>query len=173
MKNSRWVLLALLLSLPVQAQPTNETAGGQPLPRESPVPGGIAIIPVAPDSEPAPEVYFDNRRVLVMPHAGKWQAVVGLSLALAPGLQSVQVGEHTKPQREFSFAVQPVEYAEQRLTVKERRMVEPSAEDLERIAREQNIIRRVFAAWTDQPFSSLQFTPPAQGRISSVFGLRR
>jgi murein DD-endopeptidase MepM/ murein hydrolase activator NlpD len=151
----------------------NNSTIGQPLPRENPVPGGIVIIPVAPDCDPAPEVYFDKRRVLVMPHAGKWQAVVGLPLALAPGLQSVQVGEHMKPQREFAFTVQPMEYAEQRLTVKERRMVEPSAEDMERIAREQNIIRRVFAAWTDQPFSSLQFTPPAQGRISSVFGLRR
>ena len=164
MRNSFLALLALLLSLPAQ---------GQNLPRENPAPGGIVIIPVAPDCESAPEVYFDKRRVLVMSHAGKWQAVVGLALALAPGPQTVLVGDGKKPQRELSFTVQPMEYAEQRLTVKEKRMVEPSAEDLERIAREQNIVRRVFATWTNQSFDSLQFTPPAPGQISSVFGLRR
>ena len=164
MRNSFLALLALLLSLPAQ---------GQNLPRENPVPGGIAIIPVAPDSEPAPEVHFDNRRVLVMPHAGKWQAVVGLPLALAPGPQTLAIGDRAKPRQEFSFTVQPMTYAEQRLTVKEKRMVEPSARDLVRIAREQKIIRRVFATWTDQPFNSLRFAPPAPGRISSVFGLRR
>jgi murein DD-endopeptidase MepM/ murein hydrolase activator NlpD len=52
-------------------------------------------------------------------------------------------------------------------------MVEPSVEDLARIARETEIIRRVFTTWTDRPLTSLQFAAPARGRLSSVFGLRR
>ena len=72
-------MLALLVCVPVQAQI---------LPRESPVPGGIVILPVAPDTEPAPVVHYDNQRVLVVPHAGKWQAVVGLPLSLTPGPQT-------------------------------------------------------------------------------------
>lgn len=159
-----WPLLALLLGAAAQAQI---------LPRENPVPGGIVILPVAPDTEPAPEVYYDNQRVLLALHAGKWQAVVGLPLTLSPGTQAVQVNGRDGQQREFSFTVQPKEYAEQRLVIKERRLVEPSAEDLARIARETEIIRRVFTSWTDRPLTSLRFTAPARGRLSSVFGLRR
>jgi murein DD-endopeptidase MepM/ murein hydrolase activator NlpD len=151
----------------------NNTAAGRSLPRESPVPGGIVVVPVAAETEPAPEVYYDNQRVLVMPHAGKWQAVVGLPLSVGPGTQAVQVGDPDGRRRVIGFTVQPKDYAEQRLTVKERRMVEPSAEDLARIARETEIIRKVFATWTERPLTSLRFAPPARGRLSSVFGLRR
>jgi murein DD-endopeptidase MepM/ murein hydrolase activator NlpD len=157
-------LLALLFSFPLQAQI---------LPRESPVPGGIVILPVAPDTEPAPVVHYDNQRVLVVPHAGKWQAVVGLPLSLTPGPQTVQVSAPEGRQRAVAFTVRPKNYAEQRLTVKDRRMVEPSAEDLARIARETEFIRRAFTTWTDLSLKSLQFSLPVRGRISSVFGLRR
>lgn len=149
------------------------TAHAQDLPRENPVPGGIVIVPVAPDTEPAPVVHFDNQRVLVMPQDGKWQAVVGVPLSAAPGSQTLQVSDREGQRRELPFTVQPKEYAEQRLTIKERRMVEPSAEDLVRIEREQVVIRQLFAIWTNLPLKSLQFRVPAQGRISSIFGLRR
>lgn len=149
------------------------TAHAQDLPRENPVPGGIVIVPVAPDTEPAPVVHFDNQRVLVMPQDGKWQAVVGVPLSAAPGSQTLQVSDREGQRRELPFTVQPKEYAEQRLTIKERRMVEPSAEDLVRIEREQVVIRQLFATWTNLPLKSLQFRVPAQGRISSIFGLRR
>ena len=157
-------MLALLFCVPVQAQN---------LPRENPVPGGIVILPISPDTEPAPVVHYYNQRVLVVPHAGKWQAVVGLPLSLTPGPQAVQVSGPEGQQRAINFAVRPVDYAEQRLTVKDRRMVEPSAEDLARIARETEVIRRAFTTWTDLPLKSLQFSLPVRGRISSVFGLRR
>ncbi len=159
-----WSLLVLLLGVSVQAQP---------LPRENPVPGGIVILPVAPDTEPVPVVHYDNQRVLVVSHAGKWQAVVGLPLSLAPGLQAIQVNDREQRQHEFSFTVRAKDYAEQHLTIKDKGMVEPSAKDLARIAREQEVIRRVFGAWTDLPLKSLQFSLPAHGRISSTFGLRR
>ena len=42
-----------------------------------------------------------------------------------------------------------------------------------RIEREQEIIRAAFSTWSDLPLKSLQFRLPAQGRISSIFGLRR
>lgn len=168
-----WPLLALLLGVSVQAQPIHETAAGWSLPRENPVPGGIVIIPVGSDTEPAPVVQYDNQRVLIVSHAGKWQAVVGLPLSLAPGLQAIQVSDREGQRHEFSFTVRSKDYAEQRLTIKEKRMVEPSAEDLTRIAREQEIIQRVFTTWTDRPLKSLRLSPPARGRISSTFGLRR
>jgi murein DD-endopeptidase MepM/ murein hydrolase activator NlpD len=118
-------------------------------------------------------VRYDTQRVLVVPHAGKWQAVVGLPLTLTPGPQAVQVSGPEAQQREISFSVRPKDYAEQRLTIKDKRMVEPSAKDLARIEREQEVIRGVFTIWADLPLKSLQFSWPARGRISSIFGLRR
>jgi murein DD-endopeptidase MepM/ murein hydrolase activator NlpD len=157
-------LLALALSVSVQAQT---------LPRENPVPGGIAIVPVAPATEPVPLVHFDNQRVLVLPHTGKWQAVVGLSLSLSPGSQTIRISDNEGRQREISFDVRSKNYAEQWLTIKNRRMVEPSVEDLVRIERESKIIRAAFTTWSEFPLKSLQFRLPAQGQISSIFGLRR
>lgn len=164
MRIKAWILCGLLLGAVAQAQE---------LPRASPVPGGIVIVPLAPDSVPAPVVHFAGHRVMVARHAGRWQAIVGLPLTLAPGPQIVTAVDSRGVTREYSFTVQPKEYAEQRLTVTDQRMVDPSAEDLLRIERESEIIRRVFAAWTDTSISSLRFGLPARGPISSVFGLRR
>lgn len=159
-----WTLFSLLLGAIAQAQE---------LPRESPVPGGIAIVPIAPDSESAPVVHFEGNRVMVVHHGSQWEAVVGLPLTLVPGPQVVTAGGSQGRTREYPFTVQSKEYAEQFLTLKNKRMVEPTEQDLARINRDQEIIRRAFATWTDRPVSSLQFRLPVLGRISSVFGLRR
>ena len=159
-----WTLFSLLFGAIAQAQE---------LPRASPVPGGIAIVPIAPDSEPAPLVRFDGNRVMVVRHGGQWEAVVGLPLTLVPGPQVITAGGSQDQTREYPFTVQSKEYAEQHLTLKNKRMVEPNEQDLARINRDEEIIRRAFATWTDRPVSSLQFRLPVKGRISSVFGLRR
>jgi len=157
-------LLGLFLAAAVPAQD---------LPRDYPVPGGIAIVAVGPDSEPAPVVHFAGERVLVMRHDGQWRAVVGIPLTLAPGPQTLTAGNGQGATREYAFVVHSKEYAAQHLTLKNKRMVEPAAEDLIRIEREQQIIRRAFATWTEEPLTSLQFRLPVHGRISSIFGLRR
>ncbi len=159
-----WPLFGLLVGA---------SAHAQGLPRESLVPGGIAIVPLAPASAPVPVAHFDGNRILVTRHDGHWQAVVGLPLTLAPGPQTVVASEAQGQTREYRFTVHPKEYAAQYLTLKNKRMVEPDAEDLVRIEREQEIIRHAFSTWTDEPVSALQFRMPARGRISSVFGLRR
>ena len=159
-----WTLFGLLLGA---------TAHAQGLPRESLVPGGIAIVPIAPVSEPAPVAHFDGRRVMVARHDSQWEAVIGLPLSLTPGPRTVTTSDDHGKTRDYSFAVHAKEYAAQHITLKNKRMVEPNAEDLARITRDQEIIRHAFATWTDEPVSSLQFRMPARGRISSVFGLRR
>jgi murein DD-endopeptidase MepM/ murein hydrolase activator NlpD len=148
-------------------------APAQELPRAEPVPGGIAIVPVGPASEPAPVVHFAGERVLLIRHDGRWEAVVGLPLDLAPGRQTLTVRNGREAAREYPFIVHPKEYAAQHLTLKNKRMVEPTAEDLVRIEHDQEIIRRAFATWTEEPLTSLRCLLPVHGRISSVFGLRR
>ncbi|MEK9134423.1 MAG: peptidoglycan DD-metalloendopeptidase family protein, partial [Pseudomonadota bacterium] len=152
---------------------TVSSTHAQELPHASPVPGGIAILPLAPDTEPAPMVHFADQRVMVMRHDGRWQAVVGLPLTLAPGPQTVTARDSQGKTREYPFTVQSKKYAVQHLTLKDKRMVEPTEEDLARIAREQAIIQQAFAAWTDAALPSLRCLLPVHGSMSSVFGLRR
>jgi murein DD-endopeptidase MepM/ murein hydrolase activator NlpD len=132
------------------------------------VPGGIAVIAIASDREPAPRVQFNGQRVLTLRHAGAWQAVVGLPLALAPGRQQIEVAG-----RMLGFDVRSKQYETQHLTITNKRQVEPTAEDLVRINREQEIINRAFATWSEDLADDLRFDLPAAGRFSSAFGLRR
>ena len=157
-------LLGLLLSA---------TATAQELPRESPVPGGIAFVPLTVDSEPAPAAVFAGSRVMVLRHDGRWLALVGLPLTLEPGPQAVTIHDGRGNTRDYPFTVQPKEYAAQYLTLKNKRMVEPTEEDLARIAREQAIIQHAFTAWSDTSLMSLRCFPPVRGPVTSVFGLRR
>jgi len=143
------------------------------LPPTAPVPGGVAVICVgrAPDS--APRVVFDGERVLVERVGDTWQAVVGLSLALKPGAYQLSVLDGDKNARTIRFDVGTHEYETQRLTLANRRQVEPEPRDLVRIEREQKSMSRAFSTWSDSTPDSLAFDLPLAGRVSAEFGLRR
>ena len=53
------------------------------------------------------------------------------------------------------------------------RQVDPTAEDLKRIAREQTLSNQAFTTWSEVLADDLRFDLPARGRFSSAFGLRR
>jgi murein DD-endopeptidase MepM/ murein hydrolase activator NlpD len=156
-------LLLGVLTLPAPAQD---------LPRSEPIPGGIVVLALGPDSNARPIAHFEGRRVLVMPRAGHWHAVVGLPLTLAPGSHRIMI-ESVEGARAQAFEVRSKLYPTQQLTIKEKRYVEPSAQDLRRIERDRVVIARAFATWRDLDPPSLQFTAPAEGRLTSGFGLRR
>jgi len=158
------VLLALLL-LPFGAQAQ--------LPRDLPVPGGVAVLALGDAAEPAPSVRFQERRVLVARDNGRWHAIVGLPLTLAPGDHRIDVIEPGSVKRSLAFKVRAKKYDVQYLTLQDKRMVEPTAEDLKRIKGEQEIIKRAFATWSARDIDDLGFDTPTQGRRSSAFGLRR
>jgi murein DD-endopeptidase MepM/ murein hydrolase activator NlpD len=157
------MLLALaLLPLAVAAE----------LPQASPVPGGVAIVAVGAANESAPLVRFNGQRVLTVRHAGQWQAVIGLALTLAPGeqrLEIVRLGEA----HQVTLQIVAKHYQTQYLTLANKRQVEPTAEDLVRIARDQEAIQRAFGTWSETLADDLRFDLPAAGRLSSAFGLRR
>ncbi len=142
------------------------------LPQANPVPGGIAIVPLA-DGDEAPRVSFNGERAMVIRENGRWHAVVGLPLALAAGKQQLTLEGQPDASRTLAFTVVPKEYAAQHITLKDKRMVEPGPKELERIERESRIIQRAFHAWSEIPDPPLIFDLPAHGRLSSPFGLRR
>lgn len=156
------LLVLLLMSSGVQAQ----------LPRTLLVPGGVAVVTLGADTEPTPSVTFQERRVLVARDDGRWHAVVGLALTLTPGEYHINVSEPGGTKRRTAFKVVGKKYDSQYLTV-DKRQVDPTAEDLKRIQKDQEIIKRAFAAWSARDIGDLGFSPPAEGRRSSAFGLRR
>jgi len=162
MRNSLALLALTLAPLSAVAQ----------LPEARPVPGGIAVVAIGDANQPVPQVRFNGQRVLTVRHDGRWQAVVGLPLSLTPGEHQLSVMAPARPQR-VAFRVTAKQYETQYLTITNKRQVEPTAEDLKRIAREQEIINRAFATWSELPPDDLRFDLPAAGRFSSGFGLRR
>lgn len=141
------------------------------LPQEAAVPGGLAHIRLGNGAE-RPQAWFGEKRVAVLRDARGWVALVGLPLALEPGEHALRVvvagTEETKPVR-----VAAKHYPLQRFSVPDHRKVEPPPEDLRRIEREQKRIDEIKALFRDEPDIDLAFRPPAQGKLSGNFGLRR
>lgn len=143
------------------------------LPQAEPVPGGVVILPLATDSgDSAPQVSFNGVRVLVVREGNQWQMVVGIPLDTPPGEHSVRVQQGSRTQT-LPFQVRGKTYATQHLTLKDKRKVEPIAEDLMRIRSETAEIKAALAHWSEAAAVETTFSLPVDGRHSSPFGLRR
>lgn len=144
------------------------------LPRESRVPGGIAIIELGAGAAAPGEVFFDGHRVPVLPGPSGWVALIGIPLATPPGPQSGKfVPGGDQESRPLDFTVKGKQYAEQRLQVKNKRHVNPEKDDLERIDRERKRIDAALGTFTAGRMPELAMRPPVAGERSSSFGLRR
>lgn len=142
------------------------------LPASSLVPGGIAILEVGDVAAPAPEVRYRGHRAMVLPHGGKWHALVGIPLAVEPGRETAEVRCGEQPPRYVSFKVSPKKYATQRLKVAPAQ-VDLSKEDLARVTRERPLIDAALERWTPETPATLKLQVPVAGPRSSSFGLRR
>lgn len=141
------------------------------LPRDMPVPGGIAVVPLNPVEGGKPEARFGDRRVMVVAEAGRWYAIVGVPLDTAPGAYNV-AARYGDTVHEFPLTIRDRPYPVQHLRVK-KRFVEPSAAELARFAREAARIKELLATWREDTEPVLALDLPARGRRSSAFGLRR
>ncbi len=153
-------LLALVLTTPAVA-----------LLKNSPVPGGVAVIDLGPASQPAPTARWGEQPLAVVRDNGRWFALFGIPLDTLPGELDIAVASGAGATTR-TVAVALKNYPEQRLTIKDKRKVEPNAEDLARIEREQAVtaaIKRRFSATAP----ATDFVLPASGPLSSRFGLRR
>lgn len=142
------------------------------LPRNDPVPGGIAIVPLFSAHRPAPAVYFQGARTMVAKQDKRWHAIVGLALPLKAGKYFVTTRDPDGSQIRIPFRVKEKSYRSQHLRIKDKRKVEPSDKDLVRIIRENREIKSLFTIWSDFP-PVINLDLPVKGRLSSRFGLRR
>lgn len=140
----------------------------------APVPGGVAVLSLG-DTDNAPEVTYQDRRVMVLREEGKqWIAMVGIPLSVKPGEQYAVVRD-ANGERKLPFKVGAKDYVAQHITLKNRRQVDPNPDDLKRIERElaeQIAAYRTYRAGVT-PSNVLLDRPVNGGRLSSPFGLRR
>lgn len=141
------------------------------LPQEAAVPGGIILVRLGNSTE-LPRAWFGEKRVAVLRDAGGWVALVGLPLALEPGVHELRVAG-AGAEGNKSIRVAAKHYPLQRFSVPDHRKVEPPPEDMLRIEREQKRIDEIKAAFRDESEPDLAFRLPAQGKLTGNFGLRR
>ena len=155
-----WLLVVLLLWV----------ASVQAMPRESRVPGGVALVDLG-EARPEAVRYGDNA-VRVAREGGRWYAVVGIPLDAAAGVHRISVrrdGEELR--REFSVTTK--QYREQRITLSSDRQVQLAQADIDRFQRERPEILGAFRHWFEAEAEMPRFIVPVAGRMSSPFGLRR
>jgi murein DD-endopeptidase MepM/ murein hydrolase activator NlpD len=142
------------------------------LPRESRVPGGIALIEIPGGSDLPPTVLTDTRRAAVIRHQDHWLAIVGIPLSARPGPQTLRVTSGAKTV-EVPFQVTDKEYRTQRLTIKNERQVNPKPEDLKRIAAEQQRSNAALSKFTTNGTPAFALLSPVEGTRSDSYGSRR
>jgi hypothetical protein len=143
------------------------------LPRESRVPGGVALIDLGQAEASPGKVTFNGYGAPVLRAGSGWVAVVGIPLDAAPGPQSAQLQPAEGQARTLEFEVTDKRYDEQRLKVSNKRHVDPSPEDLERIEREIRRIEAALGHYSADRVPDLAMRTPVPGPRSSSFGLRR
>ena len=150
------------------------SAGSRALTLDStPVPGGIAVITLPADAEPATARYRDRKVLVTRNDNNEHIAVIGLSLGSKPGRHYLKVKNTAGETQNLGFQVEDKAYEEQHITIKDKRKVNPEKRDMERITRESKQIKSALRHWSQQDDIALAFEKPVEGPTSSPFGLRR
>ena len=117
-----------------------------PLPPDTRVPGGIAVIPLPEYLSENARVRFNDMEVPVMSTGRERVAVVGIPLSREAGEQLLELREASASDT-LPFRVESKSYPEQRISLKTQEHVNPSPDQLaryEREAAEQNAVYRRF-----------------------------
>ncbi len=141
------------------------------LPETNPVPGGIVLLPLK-NNQIASSARYDNKRLASIQEDGITYLLVGVPLSSKPGIHKVQVTTTENLQQQLSFEVQPKTYKAQYLTIKNKRKVNPYEQDMPRILSEKKRKNKARKHFSSTPVEA-DFIVPVDGRISSIFGLRR
>jgi murein DD-endopeptidase MepM/ murein hydrolase activator NlpD len=166
-------LLTALTTLTTLAPTVALAASVSGLPRDLRVPGGVAVVKIADATMIAtqPIVTYESARVWVARSGASWFAVVGLPLSIAPGEHAITVTQgDTSTTR--TFTVNKKRYPVQRLKLN-RAMVDPPPEAMARIERESVHLKTVRSNWRASDVTRAAFVLPAEGRLSSRFGVGR
>ena len=138
----------------------------------TPVPGGVAVIPLPDDADPA-SVRYNDRRIMTTHSGNNHYAIIGLALGTKPGTHYLAAKTVSNKPLRLSFQVADKQYESQHITIKDKRKVNPEKGDMVRIGRETRQIKTALRHWSDRDAVTLNFIKPVNGPTSSPFGLRR
>lgn len=141
------------------------------LPRQALVPGGIALLKL-PDYKQDTVIKFDGKRIATFKHQDSWYAIAGIPLNASAGDYEISLQYSNGVTLNHKIAVSEKKYEEQHLTIENKRKVDPNPDDMKRIDSERGRKNRARKHWSDN-IPEIDFIWPAQGEISSIFGLRR
>jgi murein DD-endopeptidase MepM/ murein hydrolase activator NlpD len=142
------------------------------LPKQSLVPGGIALVPIEGAAGAPPKVALGDAPVMLLRQADRWLAVVGIPLSTEPGPLKVSAQSADGADLGIVLDIKPKQYVVQRLKVAPG-MVNLSPEDQARTDRERPTIQSALATFTDMAPTTLRLQQPVPGPRSSSYGLRR
>jgi len=142
-------------------------------PTISSVPGGIAVVNLLTSFTERDKVLFGKKRILTRKINNTWQALIGLPLKIKPGIHKIKIVSSQGKKHYQEFSVHNKDYATRHITIKNKRMVSPRKEDIERHYKEKPLILAALKQWTENNQVETQFTLPVDGRFSSIFGLKR
>jgi Peptidase family M23 len=124
-------------------------------------------------------VAFYDQGIMIFPSPGRGPEVqagfVGIPLTAPPGKTHLTIewgSGNQRLSRKVPFEIRPGMYGEETLTV-DPRHVRPGPKDLERIRREQEELKKIFASSSRLPFWQGDFQIPVPGEMSGAFGTRR
>jgi murein DD-endopeptidase MepM/ murein hydrolase activator NlpD len=163
-RRNRILALGLLATLASSAHAND-------LPRESRVPGGIALIEI-PGGDLAPTALIDARRAAVIRDGDRWLAVVGIPLSTEPGAHTLKVATG-KQTIDVPFQITDKRYRTQHLTIKNQRQVNPAPDDLKRIESETKRSDAALSKFTTGGTPVFALQAPIEGERSDSYGSRR
>jgi len=164
-----WLLaVAIVLSVKVATAENNDRH--RTLPKTHAYPGGMVILDLG-DSENAPKASFNEVPVAVLKTTAGWKAMVGIPLSTKPGNHFLDLtinGDSVVR----SFEISDQTYAEQHITITNKRKVNPNEEDMKRIRKDRTSIANA-KRYRHPKILATRFDIPAVGVRSSSFGSRR
>lgn len=137
-----------------------------------PVPGGVAVVALGA-ADLAPRVFYDSERVMVLRDSDQqWIAVVGIDLKTRPGKQHIKVVAGPSA-RQMDFTVAAKDYKAQHIKLKNKSHVNPDPKQVQRFEREYKEQMAAYGNFREVVPSNIALDKPANGPLSSPFGLRR
>lgn len=161
-------LICLIFSLPALVASHQAVA----VPRDAPVPGGVAVLELATALGAPPQVRFNELPQAVVRHRGNWVALVGIPLDTIPGTHEVVV-ESGKGRQTRMLTIRAKHYPTQNLRIADQKMVTPPPDLEARIEAEAARIAGWKRHFSAEPEPDTRFELPASGPRSARFGVKR
>ncbi|MFT7688269.1 MAG: murein DD-endopeptidase MepM/ murein hydrolase activator NlpD [Candidatus Azotimanducaceae bacterium] len=140
------------------------------LPKHSPVPGGVAVLKLPADTI---SITYNERAAMILTDGDNKYAVVGIALSTTPGAHHIDLLQVNSKATKLEFVIADKQYKEQRLTIADKRKVNPYKQDLDRIYKDRAEMNGAFTSFNSTPETNIKFKLPVDGPISSPFGLKR